>query len=73
MTPQAAYVMIFNVAGNFYSSHHQSTWADLLRTRIQRLSGRRAPSWGGRPDREQGTTPRLVGDAHLEDEVRAAF
>jgi len=49
MTPQAAYVMIFNVAGNFYSSHHQSTWADLLRTRIQRLSGRRAPSWGGRP------------------------
>ena len=57
MTPQAAYVMIFSVAGNFYSPHHQSTWADLLRTRIQRLSGRRAPSWVAALTASKGQPP----------------
>lgn len=39
------YVMIFNVQEDAYSPRHQSTWVDLLRTRLASLSGRRAPSW----------------------------
>ena len=39
------YVMIFNVQEDAYSTRHRSTWADLLRTRLESLSGRRAPSW----------------------------
>ena len=39
------YVMIFNVQEDAYSPRHQSTWVDLLRTRLVSLSGRRAPSW----------------------------
>ena len=39
------YVMIFNVQEDAYSPRHQSTWANLLRTRLISLSGRRAPSW----------------------------
>lgn len=37
--------MIFNVQGDAFSQRHRSTWADLLRTRLESLSGRRAPSW----------------------------
>ena len=39
------YVMIFNVQEDAFSQRHRSTWADLLRTRLESLSGRRAPSW----------------------------
>ena len=39
------YVMIFNVQEDAFSPRHRSTWADLLRTRLESLSGRRAPSW----------------------------
>ena len=39
------YVMLFNVAEDSYSALHQSTWAELLKRRITRLSGRRPPSW----------------------------
>ena len=39
------YIMLFNVAEDSYSPLHGSTWADLLRSRITRLSGRRPPSW----------------------------
>lgn len=39
------YIMLFNVAEDSYSSLHQSTWADLLKSRIGRLSGRQPPSW----------------------------
>ena len=39
------YVMIFNVQEDAFSPRHRSTWADLLRTRLVSLSGRRAPSW----------------------------
>ena len=39
------YVMIFNVQEDAYSPKHQSTWANLLLTRLKSLSGRRAPSW----------------------------
>ena len=39
------YIMLFNVAGDSYSPLHQSTWAELLKRRITRLSGRRPPSW----------------------------
>ena len=39
------YIMLFNVAEDSYSPLHESTWADLLRSRITRLSGRRPPSW----------------------------
>ena len=39
------YVMIFNVQEDAISPRHRSTWADLLRTRLESLSGRGAPSW----------------------------
>ena len=39
------YVMIFNVQEDAFSPRHRSTWANLLRTRLVSLSGRRAPSW----------------------------
>lgn len=37
--------MIFNVAEDAFSTRHQCTWSDLLRSRIAKLSGRRPPSW----------------------------
>ena len=39
------YIMLFNVAEDSYSHAHQSTWSDLLKRRISRLSNRRPPSW----------------------------
>lgn len=39
------YVMIFDTAQDYFSSTHGSTWCELLRTRLARLSGRQAPSW----------------------------
>ena len=39
------YVMIFNVEEDRYSQRHHSTWSNLLRARLNSLSGRRAPSW----------------------------
>ena len=39
------YVMIFNVQADAFSPRHRSTWANLLRARLESLSGRRAPSW----------------------------
>ena len=39
------YVMIFNAQDDAFSPRHRSTWANLLRTRLKSLSGRRAPSW----------------------------
>lgn len=39
------YVMVFNVAEDAFSSRHKCTWSELLRNRLQRLSGRRPPSW----------------------------
>jgi len=39
------YIMLFNVAEDTYSPLHDSTWSELLKSRITRLSGRRPPSW----------------------------
>ena len=39
------YIMLFNVAEDSYSPLHRSTWAELLKRRITRLSGRQPPSW----------------------------
>lgn len=39
------YVMIFDVSQDVASRVHGSTWCELLRTRLSRLSGRSAPSW----------------------------
>ncbi len=39
------YVMIFNVQEDAFSVRHQSTWVNLLRSRLSSLSGRRAPAW----------------------------
>ena len=39
------YVMIFNVAEDQLSPKHGSTWFELLKNRLNSLSGRRAPSW----------------------------
>jgi hypothetical protein len=40
------YLMIFNVGEDIFSAKHECTWCELLRTRVQRLSGRTAPYWG---------------------------
>ena len=42
---EIGYVMIFNVQEDAFSPRHRSTWANLLRARLDSLSGRRAPSW----------------------------
>ena len=39
------YIMILDVASDAYSPKHKSTWAELLRFRLNALSGRRPPSW----------------------------
>ena len=39
------YIMLFNVAEDSYSPLHDSTWSELLKRRISRLSNRRPPSW----------------------------
>lgn len=39
------YIMLFNVAEDTHSPLHDSTWSELLKSRITRLSGRRPPSW----------------------------
>ena len=39
------YIMVFNVAEDSYSPKHGATWCGLFRSRIESLSGRRAPSW----------------------------
>ena len=39
------YIMLFNVAEDSFSPLHQSTWSELLKNRIARLSNRRPPSW----------------------------
>ena len=39
------YIMLFNVAEDSYSALHGSTWSDLLKRRIGRLTGRQPPSW----------------------------
>ncbi len=39
------YIMLFDVSEDSYSPLHQSSWSELLKQRITRLSGRRPPSW----------------------------
>ncbi len=39
------YVMILNVAEDDFSTRHGSTWSQLLRGRLETLSGRRPPAW----------------------------
>ena len=39
------YIMVFNVAEDSFSPRHQSSWSELLKSRITRLSNRRPPSW----------------------------
>ncbi len=39
------YVMLFNVAEDAHSRLHGTTWGDLLKRRITRLSDRKPPSW----------------------------
>ena len=39
------YVMVFNTAADSHSPKHGSTWLELLRSRLRKLSGRRPPSW----------------------------
>jgi hypothetical protein len=39
------YVMILDVSSDAYSAKHGSTWSDLLRSRLSRLSGRCPPAW----------------------------
>jgi hypothetical protein len=39
------YVMILDIGTDRFSKKHNSTWSDLLRSRLSALSGRRAPSW----------------------------
>ena len=39
------YIMVFNVAEDSFSPRHGATWSGLFRSRLDSLSGRRAPSW----------------------------
>lgn len=39
------YIMVFDVGADSHSVKHNCTWAELLRSRLATLSGRRAPSW----------------------------
>lgn len=39
------YIMVFDIGADSHSVKHNSTWAELLRSRLATLSGRRAPSW----------------------------
>ena len=39
------YVMLFNVAEDAHSRLHGTTWGELLKRRIARLSDRKPPSW----------------------------
>lgn len=39
------YIMVFNVAKDSFSPKHGATWSGLFRSRLDSLSGRRAPSW----------------------------
>lgn len=46
-SPETAigYAMIFNVEEDTLSKKHGCTWSDLLRKRLQSISGRKAPHW----------------------------
>lgn len=39
------YLMVFDVSQDRVSRKHGCTWCELLKTRLTRLSGRRAPFW----------------------------
>ena len=39
------YIMVFNIADDTFSPKHGDTWCGLFRSRLNSLSGRRAPSW----------------------------
>ncbi len=39
------YIMVFDIAEDYYSPKHGSTWYDLFHERVNSLSGRRPPSW----------------------------
>ena len=39
------YVMIFDSAQDQFSQKHGAKWAEVLRSRLDRLSGRKAPYW----------------------------
>lgn len=39
------YLMVFNIEEDQISKKHGSTWGELLRRRLESLSGRRAPHW----------------------------
>lgn len=39
------YVMVLDVAADAYSAKHGSTWSQLLKSRLRRLSGRCPPAW----------------------------
>ena len=46
-SPETAigYVMVFNVEEDEFSKKHNCTWGELLRARLQSISGRKAPHW----------------------------
>ena len=39
------YIMIMDISTDRYSNKHNSTWTELLRSRLEALSGRTSPSW----------------------------
>jgi hypothetical protein len=39
------YLMVFDTSKDVFSAKHGSSWCELLRTRLTKLSGRRAPFW----------------------------
>jgi len=39
------YIMVFDMSKDTYSKKHRMKWSELLRQRLDSLSGRRAPHW----------------------------
>ena len=39
------YIMIIDIGKDAYSPKHKMKWSELLKSRLNQLSGRRAPSW----------------------------
>jgi hypothetical protein len=40
------YFMVFDTSADYHSTKYGSTWCELLKKRLQQVTGRSAPSWG---------------------------
>lgn len=40
------YLIVFDVSNDKFSNKHGMSWCELMKSRLQKLSGRSAPAWG---------------------------